>query len=75
MPLVPSYAGQSQPTRINVPARIAYQSYQYSPEESCWVMPAYAQIFGIPAQPDAQAWVPPPLVKTDLWAAQQTYPL
>lgn len=75
MPVVPSYAGQNQPTVINVPATIVYRSYQYSPEESCWVMPPYAQVFGIPAQPDSQGVVPPPLVKTDLLSAMQTYPL
>jgi hypothetical protein len=75
MPLVRPYAGQNQPTQINVPATVAYKSYQYSPEESCWVMLPYAQIFGIPAQPDAQALVPPPLIKTDLVSAMQTYPL
>jgi hypothetical protein len=69
------YAGQDQQTHIKVPAAIAYKSYQYSPEESCWVMPAYANIFGIPAQPDSQDLVPPPLIKTDLLSAMQTYPL
>jgi hypothetical protein len=76
MPLVAPYAGQDQQSRINVPATIAYKYPPFSPaEESCWVMPAYAQVFGIPAQPDARGWVPPPLVKTDLWSAMQTYPL
>jgi hypothetical protein len=76
MPIVPPYCGQSQTSRINVPATIVYKSYQYSPEEGPWLIPPYAQIFGIPAQPDAQpTWLPPPLAKTDLGRAQQTYPL
>lgn len=78
MPIVSPYAGQTQPAVINVPATILYKSYQYSPEEGPWVMLPYAQIFGIPAQPDSQtgnAWVPPALVKTDLWKALGTYPL
>jgi hypothetical protein len=88
MPKVPNYAGQSQPTQINIPARIAYQGYQYSPEEGPWVMPPYEQIFTNPVPPGAhyliqypagspgsQDFLPPSIAKTDLWSAMQTFPL
>jgi hypothetical protein len=75
--LVGSYCGQNQQQQIQVPARIAYKSYQYSPEEGPWVMLPYGQIFGFNSQADAQtqAWVPPPIKQTDIWSAQQTFPL
>jgi hypothetical protein len=41
--IVPSYAGQNQGARINVPARIAYKYIDW--EESCWVMPPYALFY------------------------------
>jgi hypothetical protein len=74
---VPPYAGENQSQQINVPAQIAYQGPQYSPEEGCWVMPPYANIFGIPAQPDSvgNAFLPPPVQTTDIFSAQQTFPL
>jgi hypothetical protein len=72
---VPPYAGQDQPTWIAVPARIAYKYIDW--EESCWVMPPYAALYPPPPQPPApkRAWLPPPLFKTDFWAANQGYPL
>jgi hypothetical protein len=88
MPVVPTYAGQSQPAKINVPAVIVYKSYQYSAEEGPWSMPPYEQIFTNPVpinahyliqyptgSPGSQDFLPPSIAKTDLWSAQQTYPL
>jgi hypothetical protein len=71
---VPPYAGENQQQQINVPAPILYQQ---QPEEGCWVMPPYATIFPPPPQPEPQtvAFLPPPLFKTDLWSAMQTWPL
>ena len=73
--LVSPYAGQNQQSRIAIPATTAYQQTW---EESCWVMPPYAEIFpDVPNSQDEarQALVPPPLVKTELMKAQQTFPL
>lgn len=41
------------------------------------VIPPYAQTFGFNSQADAetQAWVPPPVSQTDIFLAQQTWPL
>lgn len=38
------YAGQRQPTKIKVPARIAYKYLDW--EEGPWAMPPYSLIFG-----------------------------
>ena len=71
---VPPYTGQDQQSVIAVPARIAYKSIDW--EEACWVMPPYAAFYPPPQQAaPARAWLPPPLFKTDFWAAQQTWPL
>jgi hypothetical protein len=72
---VPPYAGQSQPTRLYIPARIAYQQPPYGAEEGPWVMPPYAQIYPPTAPAPVSAFVPPRLIKTDLFSAQQTWPL
>lgn len=72
---VPPYAGMNQQTVINVPASIAYQGPQYSPEEGCWVMPPYSIIFPPDSQAPGTAFVPPPVQTTDIFSAQQTWPL
>jgi hypothetical protein len=64
MPVVPTYAGQAQTALINGPATP-------DSEDGPCVVPPYAQMF----PPQTLDWVPPRLVKTDLWSAQQTYPL
>ena len=71
---VPPYAGQNQTSLINVPATIVYKSYQYSPEEGPWMMLPYANLYPPPA-PATQAYLPPPLGKTDLWRAMGEWPL
>lgn len=74
--LVMPYCGQNQQSRIPVPATTAYRQ---SWEEGVWSMPPYQQIF--PDVPNSQdearpkAFLPPPLKKTDLFSAQQTWPL
>jgi hypothetical protein len=74
---VPPYTGQSQSQVIVVPRSIVFKSYQYSPEESCWVMLPYSQIFGYDSQAEASGavFLPPPVHKTDIFSAQQTWPL
>lgn len=73
--VVAPYAGQQQSQIIHVPAPIAYKYIDM--EEGPWVMPPYAQIFDFNSQEDAQtqAWVPPPVKQTDIFTAQQTWPL
>ena len=44
---VPPYAGEDQPTEIDVPAWIRYREEQW--EDGPWVMPPYAWIFPSPA--------------------------
>lgn len=65
----------TQQQAIKVPAAIAYKSYQYSPEEGPWVMIPYARLYPPPAPAPTQGIAPPPLAKTDLWSAQQVWPL
>lgn len=76
MSTVPPYAGQSQQQTIQVPARIFYK---YVWEEGAWVMKAYQEIFPeIPSEqnpPQYTDFVPLPIYKTDLWSANQTWPL
>lgn len=73
--LVAPYCGGVQPVTIPVPARIAYK--YIDPEEGPWVMLSYASLYpgGENAELAARAWVPPPVEKTDLWSAMQTFPL
>jgi len=73
--VVAPYAGQNQQQVILVPAKTALQGWDG--EEGPWVMPPYAQIFDYDSQADAQtqAWVPPPVKQTDIFSAQQTWPL
>jgi hypothetical protein len=71
--VVAPYAGQSQQTAIPVPARIAYKYIDR--EEGPWVMMPYAQLYPPPAQESGKAFVPPPIRTSDLWSAQQTFPL
>ena len=75
--LVPPYCGQNQQALIQVPAKIAYRETW---EESTWVMPPYQQIFPDVSNdqfppPPPPAFLPPPIRKTDLWRAQQTWPM
>jgi hypothetical protein len=72
---VSPYCGQNQTQSINVPRRIVYQSYQYSPEEGPWAMLPYASLFPPPTQGPGEAWVPPPVKQLDIFTAQQTWPL
>lgn len=65
---VAPYAGQNQQQQIQVPATIAYKSYQYSPEEGPWVMPPYASIYPPPPPPE---WPPPPALS--LWNRQSIF--
>lgn len=69
---VSPYAGQSQPSQIAVPSSTLYHSER---EEGPWVMPPYASIFPPPTQGPGEAWVPPPVSQTDIFTAQQTFPL
>lgn len=69
---VQPYAGQSQQTKIQITAASAYQQTW---EESCWVMPPYSALFPPDSQGPGTVFVPPPVQKTDLWSAQQTWPL
>jgi hypothetical protein len=71
---VSPYCGQNQQQAIQVPRTIVFKSYEYSPEESCWAMIPYATIFGN-QQEGGQAVVPPPLLLTDVFSAQQVWPL
>lgn len=73
-PVAP-YAGQNQQQLIAVPRTIVFKSYQYSPEESCWAMPPYGTIYPPGSQTDSVAVVPPPVYLTDIFAAQQIWPL
>jgi len=72
---MPPYAGQDQQAKIQVPRPIGYKETER--EESCWVLPPYAQIF--PEVPNSQnedkAFLPPPVSQTDLFSAQQTWPI
>jgi hypothetical protein len=71
MSVVAPYAGQNQQTVIPVPATIAYKQVR---EESCWVMIPYSQLYPPPPQPQV-TYLPPPIRTSDLWSAQQTFPL
>ena len=69
--IVPSYCGQNQQSQIQVAGAVF--GYQSQPmEEGPWVIPPYAWIF--PPE-SGQAWVPPPVKQTDIFTAQQTFPL
>jgi hypothetical protein len=72
--VVAPYCGQTQQQYINVPAPIAYKGPKYSPEEGPWAMLSYASLYPQPPEPTAQ-FLPPPISKTALWDAQQTWPL
>jgi hypothetical protein len=71
-PVAP-YCGQTQSAHIPVPARIAYKYLDW--EEGPWVMPPYASIYPPPTQGPGEVWVPPPVSQTDIFLAQQTWPL
>jgi hypothetical protein len=67
--LVAPYCGQNQQQRIMVSDSVALR--EGGPEKGCWAMIPYAVRF-----PQRQLdYLPPPLSKTDLWSAQQTWPL
>ena len=68
---VQPYAGQNQQRFIHVPASIWHREQW---EEGCWVLPPYAAIFPGGEHPET-AIVPPPIYKTDLWSAMQTWPM
>jgi hypothetical protein len=72
--IVAPYCGQNQEQTIQVPATIAYREPPYGQEEGPWVMIPYASLYPQPPAPDTQ-WLPPPISKTDLWSAMQTWPL
>jgi hypothetical protein len=69
---VPPYAGQNQQQVINIPATIRYQMVW---EEGPWVLPPYSSIYPPDSQAQGTAFVPPPIQKTDLWSAMQTWPM
>lgn len=71
--IVQPYAGQNQQQRIVQPRSIQFQSWDG--EEGCWLMPPYAQLYPPPTQSAGEAWVPPPVSQTDIFMAQQTWPL
>jgi hypothetical protein len=71
--IVAAYCGQDQPQHINVPARIAYKYIDR--EEGPWVMLPYSSLYPPPTQGAGEAWVPPPVKQTDIFTAQQTFPL
>jgi hypothetical protein len=71
--LVAPYCGQSQQQTIVQPLSIQYQSWDG--EEGPWVMPPYANLYPPPTQGPGEAWVPPPVSQTDIFLAQQTWPL
>jgi hypothetical protein len=59
----PPYAGQTQQQVIDTPSSPAA-------EDGPNAVRPYPK-----ALPEGSAIVPPPLAKTDLWSAQQTFPL
>jgi hypothetical protein len=69
---VARYCGQNQQHQIMVSDAVALREGQ--PEDGPSVMVPYASLF---PQPPAQslAFLPPPVQKTDLFTAQQTWPL
>jgi hypothetical protein len=71
-PLAP-YCGQNQTAHIAVPATIAYKYLDW--EEGPWVMPPFASLYPPGSQTDARAQVPPAVYLTEIFAAQQTWPL
>jgi hypothetical protein len=73
--LNPAYCGQNQTQQIQVPASVAYKEPPYAQEEGPWVMPPYASIYPPPTQGPGEVWVPPPVKQTDIFLAQQTWPL
>jgi hypothetical protein len=66
------YTGQAQQQVIDIPASSRYRQER---EESCWSLPPYARIFPPPTQAPGVAFVPPPIYTSDLWSAQQVWPL
>jgi hypothetical protein len=70
--LVSPYAGQNQQTHIAITRPSLYQQ---EPEEGCWAMLPYASLYPPPTQGTGEAWVPPPVKQTDIYTAQQTWPL
>lgn len=72
---VPPYAGQNQTSKIAVPAPIAYK--YIDGEEGPWAQAPYQWFYPTPVylEPPRLAYIPPPIYKTELWRAQQTWPL
>jgi hypothetical protein len=68
MSLVAPYCGQTQQSQILVAA----SPKSVEREEGPWVIPPYALLF---PQESGEAWVPPPVKQTDIFTAQQTWPL
>ena len=73
MSIVSPYAGQDQQAHINVPATIAYK--YIDGEEGPWAMIPYAWLYPPSSQDPDEAWLPPPVKQTDIYTAQQTWPL
>lgn len=73
--LVPVYAGQNQSSDIPVPASIAYREPPYAQEEGPWAMLPYASLYPPASQTQGSDVVPPPVKLTDIFSAQQTWPL
>jgi hypothetical protein len=72
---VPPTNGQNQTHVIVVPDTIAYKYLEW--EEGPWAMLPYANLYPPPAS-QTPAWehvVPPPIYRTDIWSAMQTWPL
>jgi hypothetical protein len=59
---VPPYTGGAQPNRVDVKGTP-------KTEDGPRAVKPYAII------PPGADWLPPPIYKTDLWSAQQTFPL
>lgn len=60
---VPPYTGQDQQSRIDTPLTVA-------PEDG----PRRVANYEFPPPEEESVFLPPPLYKTELWSAQQTWP-
>jgi hypothetical protein len=68
----PPYTGQLQPGQILVPKRIQYQ--YWDGEEGPWSMIPYDFLWPQPKRKKI-AYIPPPVYRTEMWSANQGYPL
>jgi hypothetical protein len=70
--LVPPYCGQNQQSHIAITRPSLYHQER---EEGCWVQIPYAQLYPPGSQGPGEVWLPPPVKQTDIYTAQQTFPL